>query len=75
MRPDRQSDDRVHDDVDETIGRKRKNAVITDARGNRARGNAVLRISRPPPTTDRAPCLTDMLTKRKANRHNMRLAR
>ena len=31
------------------------NAVITDESGSSARGNAVLRISRRPPTTDFAP--------------------
>ena len=34
------------------VGTKRLNAVITDAPGSSSRGNAVLRISRPPPVTD-----------------------
>ena len=35
-----------------SVGRKRMNAVITADSGSSARGNAVLRISRPPPVTD-----------------------
>ena len=45
------------------VGRKRQKAVITEASGSSSRGNAVLRISRPPPTTDRTACRIASVTK------------
>ena len=41
-----------------TVGRKRMNAVITDESGSSTRGNAMLRISRPPRVTDFTPSRT-----------------
>ena len=42
------------------------NDSSTDSRGRMRRGKAVFRISFPPPTTERAPRETDVLTSRKA---------
>ena len=57
------------------VGRKRLNAVITDARGSSTRGNAVLRISAPPPTTERTAWRIASVTKLKTNRHAIRWAK
>ena len=38
------------------------NAVKTEASGKTVRGKALFKIRRPPPTTERAPCWTDVLT-------------
>jgi len=40
------------------IGRKRMNEVITADSGSSARGNAELRISRPPLVTERTPTVS-----------------
>ena len=45
------------------VGRKRLKAMITEAIGSRTRGNAVLRISRPPDTTALVPSRTAPDTK------------
>ena len=45
------------------VGRNRLKAVITDAPGSSRRGNAVLRISRPPPVTDRTAWRIASVTK------------
>ena len=50
-----------------TVGRKRLNATITDAVGSSMRGNAVLRISRPPPVTERTAWRIASVTKWKTN--------
>ena len=47
----------------------------TDSSGRRSRGKAVLRMSFPPPTTERAPRETEVLTSRKAKRLSIRWAR
>ena len=44
------------------VGRKRMNAVITADSGSSARGNAELRISRPPLVTDRTPTVIEFCT-------------
>ena len=51
------------------------NAVITAEIGSSVRGNAVLRISLPPLTTDFAPALTDCENRWKANRPASRCAK
>ena len=44
------------------VGRKRMNAVITADSGSSARGNAELRISRPPLVTERTPTVIELWT-------------
>ncbi len=55
-----------------SVGRKSMKHVRTDESGSSVRGKAVFRISRPPPTTERAPWLMDVLTSRNVNRARRR---
>ena len=50
------------------------NDVRTDASGRSVRGKAVLRMSRPPPTTDLAPWLIDAAheSEREESEHQVR---
>ena len=43
-----------------SVGRNRKNAMTICVIGSSSRGNAVLRMSLPPPTTDPADCETPL---------------
>ena len=53
----------------------RRRPMRTEDIGNSVRGNAVLRMSRPPLTTDFDASVSVELKKLKANRHAMRWAK
>src|SRR4051812_31359451 len=57
-----------------SVGRKRMNELITDEIGSSMRGNAVLRMSLPPWTTDFDPWRTESWTNWNANRQPIRWA-
>ena len=51
------------------------NAVMTDRNGKHRMREDDVQMSRPPLVTDFAPCLTDVLTIRKAKRQSTRWAK